>query len=550
MPLQGRCVQLLRAGHRSVRVVVTCQQPGAAPLADDSWQLTPSTAAAAAQDLSLPLQLQLSQNTQQQQGRQALALSVVVLAGSMQSSTTHNAAPADALSPAGAADAATAASTSQASAAILAKLPLLVLPAGAAAELQQLAAGMVLEGLQPAAAYQELLPLLQDFAVVLSSSSSSSGTHRHGSAEGSQQQQQQHRQQHLLGAVAAALLDCFEQHGLAECAKLLTNCAGTAAQAVALRVEQSSSNSKEADVAGNAAAEGAAEAASSKLWSSKSLQDDCAGCAPVSSSSSSSSMGSAASCKPSSSSNTNAGQEATGCSTGVQQQQQSGQPASDAGTLVVCYKTLLFGFPAAVEPAYLAYKAAALRSTDFLSVLSYGVGLTATAVKLMCSMADSRMLRIMVLQAGFLFIHAVTHFLIWAAGAGVPQLVALQQWRNTVLAGSATLAICMFAATSLRGGIWAAASLADRLGEEPGVLYWVFVVYRHVMQPLRLRIGLLKSLLLAVEYLVLDHITHLYVKPRLPWLGAAGTAVLMVALHLAIAARLELGMRKSFVRSM
>jgi hypothetical protein len=78
-------------------------------------------------------------------------------------------------------------------------------------------------------------------------------------------------------------------------------------------------------------------------------------------------------------------------------------------------------------------------------------------------------------------------------------------------------------------------------------LYWVFVAYRHVMQPLRLRIGLLPSLLLAAEYTVLD---SLYMRPRLPWLGAAGTAVLAVAVHLLIVARLEFGMRRSFVHNL
>jgi hypothetical protein len=70
------------------------------------------------------------------------------------------------------------------------------------------------------------------------------------------------------------------------------------------------------------------------------------------------------------------------------------------------------------------------------------------------------------------------------------------------------------------------------------------------MQPLWLRIGLLPSLLLAVEYTALDHITHLYARPRLPWLGAAGAALLMVAVHLVIAAKLELRLRRSFVSSM
>jgi hypothetical protein len=68
-------MQLLRAGHSSVRVVVTSQLPGAAALADNTWQL-PNTGAAAAAvvprspeaddahgalaDVCLPVQLTLS----------------------------------------------------------------------------------------------------------------------------------------------------------------------------------------------------------------------------------------------------------------------------------------------------------------------------------------------------------------------------------------------------------------------------------------------------------------------------------------------------------
>jgi hypothetical protein len=550
--------QLLQAGQRSVRVVVTSQQPGAPPLADQTWQ-PPTSAEAAPEDLCLPLQLQLSDaQCLLPQQQQPVALSVVVLAGSRQDNNVHIAAPSGLAAAAAEPDAAMRIDSVHAPAAALAKLPLLVLPAGGAAELQQLHAGLTSEGLQPAAAYQEILPLLQDLAVILSSNSSSSiATHVQGDT-GAPQQQQQHGGPHMLHVVRCALLECFEAQGLANCTELLSF-ADTAAQAAAVEGTQSSAaSSPAAEVATAAAAadggsgvscSAAAAAGDTGNLSCRSMQSETASCAAVSSSSRVVDTG-----KPTcstSSSSTSDSQEATGAAAAAarhqQQQQLSGQQSIDAGALSVCYETLLWGFPAAVEPMYLSFKAAALRSTDFLSVLSYGVGLTATAIKLMCSVTDRHEMRIMVLQAGFLLIHAITHVVVWAAGTGAPQLIALQQWRNTVLAGSASLAICMFAATSVRGGVWAAASLAHQLGDKPGMLYWVFVVYRHVMQPLRLRIGLLPSLLLAAEYTALD---HLYMKPQLPWLGTVGTALLMVAVHLALAARLELGMRRSVVRSL
>jgi hypothetical protein len=574
-------MQLLHAGHSSVRVVVASQLPGAAALADNTWQLPNTGAAAAAAvprspeaddaadppaDACLPVQLKLSdlEKLQQQQQEHDIALSVVILGGCVPDAAAHSTAPAGtdtadaAAIPSAAAASARAAdgiSSHVAPTAVLAKLPLLVLPPAAAAELQALYTGLTAEqGLPPAAAYQELLPLLQDLAVVLSSnlllSSNSTSSEEHGAGSAGAMRHDGDAQG-MVQLLVDALLQCCEQQGLIECSKLVVGCAGITAHAAVAPADKESAETRSQAVAEATAAACDGDAhctatVASSLGSARVQGTD-------NSSSSSASMKAAKLAGSSSSSGSSSkakySQEALAPAAGQQQQQQpsSGQHATAPGALTAGLATLLWGFPAAAEPAYQSFKAAALRNTDFLSMLSYGVGLTATVVKVMSSVTDSSTLRFLTLQAAFLFIHAVTHVAVWAAGTGVHRLVALQQWRNALLAGSATLAICLIGATSVRGGVWAAANLANQLGDKLSVYWWVFVVYRHVMQPLRLRIGVLPSLLLAVEYISLD---SLYMRPQLPWLGAAGTALLAVAVHLVIVARLEFGMRRSFVRSL
>jgi hypothetical protein len=483
---------------------------------------------------------------------------VVILGGCIPDA--HSAAPAGTETADAAADAAAAgqeaadgSSSHAAPTAVLAKLPLLVLPPAAAAELQALHTRLTAEqGLSPAAAYQEVLPLLQDLSVVLSSnlllSSNSTSSDEHG-ADRADAMQQHGDAQGMVQLLVDALLQCCEQQSLTECSKLVVGYVCIAAHAAVAPAGKESEETQLQAVAEATAAACDGDAHCTAAVAS-SLGGACMQGTDNSSSSSSANMQGdkvAGSSSGSGLNSTTYSQAASAPAAGQQQQPSSGQHATGPGTLTVGLGTLLGGFPAAVEPAYQSCKATALRNSDFLSMLSYGVGLTATVVKVMSSVTDSSALRFLALQPAFLFIHAVTHVAVWAAETGVHRLVALQQWRNALLAGSATLAICLIAATSERGGMWAAGSLAIQLGDRLSLYWWVFVVYRHVMQPLRLRIGVLPSLLLAAEYISLD---SLYMRPQLPWLGVAGTAVLAVTVHLLIVARLEFGMRRSFARSL
>jgi hypothetical protein len=209
----------------------------------------------------------------------------------------------------------------------------------------------------------------------------------------------------------------------------------------------------------------------------------------------------------------------------------------------------VFGFPAAVEAAYLAYKSEALRNSDFMSMLSYSAGLFASLLKMVCAVMYSSVVeaRVTALRGGFLAIHVLTHALMWAASTrAVARLTALQQWRDTVLVAGVTMALCMFTGAALCDGAWGTAGMAALRGDKPAA-YWVFLVYRHLVQPTRLRIGLLASLLLAAEFLAVD---VAFARPQLLWLGPNVTALLLVSLQLCIAGALEFSVRMSFVRSL
>jgi hypothetical protein len=482
-------------------------------------------------------------------------------------------APAD-VSPSGQGNS----SSDHTHAAVLAKLPLLVLPPAAASDLQALATGLTAEqGLAPAAAYQELLPLLQDLAVVLTHhgssprpSTSSAGPAVLGQLESSQQA--------LLQSLVAALLACFEQQGMVHCMHLLHGlvkatdallAAGSPQIAPAMiSGERQGSDAVVTETGlGPAGAAAGSAAGSAVRRSTGSAGVLMIGRLASLSSHGSGSSGSSGKNSSFSNSNTGVSSKLTGSSsyqtmsscqeaeadlpTGQQQQQQqqARQTALGSGAIRLGFGTLVFGFLAGMEAAYCAYKSGMLRNSDFLSMLSYSAGLFASSLKMACAVMSSSAVqaRVTALRAGFLIIHVITHALMWAASTGaVPQLILLQQWRDAVLVGGVTLALCMFAGVALCEGVWGAAGVTALQGSKTSA-YWVFMLYRHVVQPTWLRIGLLPWLLLAAEFLAVDTV---FVRPRLPWLGPGVTALLLVFVQSGIAAALEVSVRRSFVRSL
>jgi hypothetical protein len=249
--------QLLVAGQRTVRVVVTTAGlPTGQLLLDKTWQLPTAAATAAtasAEDAvaGKPMRLQLPLPASYTAAAPATAaaiatpsvLSVILLTGSDAAaahSSTNDATGTAATAAASIASAATAddanaldlnptdSTHSHPLAHVLAKLPLLVLPAAAAGELQQLYTALVAEGASCSAAYQQLLALLQDLAGVLVQAAA---TTAHMSSSNSSSSSSSK----VTGEIVRALAAYFASKGMSGCLQLLpahlTDAAAAAAAA-------------------------------------------------------------------------------------------------------------------------------------------------------------------------------------------------------------------------------------------------------------------------------------------------------------------------------
>lgn len=421
--------QLLHAGLCSVRVVVSSQLPTPRLLLDCAWQLpgtaergasvTPSPAAdqgAVAEEGCVQLQLPLSSVLADQQIQ---VLTVVLLAGG--SAAAANAWERDLAVPAfnvWQMSQATADSQSgQGPSAVIAQLPLLVLPSGAASELQQLMARTASEGLPSSFAYAQLYPLLRDLGAVLCSAA--------GDGDAAQQA--------LRLQVLHALSACFTEHGLQLCQQLLP-----AWQTL------SDSSAGGASQTGLVGTGGAVAAGSSRLGAAGMVGD---------------ALSSELHSKGGAAFNGNSGGGShPAVDLGVPGVGVTHAAARPPSAYHVGWKAMLCGFPPPVEAAYMSYKAVIMRKTDLGLMLISTVGFVAMCVKLLATLvsqggagADQVQAYLAVLCALFVAIHAAMRTVVWAAGV-VPQLGALQQWRSAVLYGGPTLVMCIIAGCLCRGG--------------------------------------------------------------------------------------------------
>jgi hypothetical protein len=358
-------VQLLHAArHNILRIVVAAacsDAPSAVEarcvLLDQTWELSNAPVGAIG-GTRLPLELQLPATVEPQ----AQVLSVVVLQNAPTAAVSEGPASAEAAAEA---EAEAAAGIGDASAAVLAKLPLLVLPAAAASELQALATGLTAEqGLAPAAAYQELLPLLQDLASVVSNM-------QHGSSAS---------QNPLHRAMLAALEECFEAHGMEACQQLLALLDASAA-APAAAAEGGNASVQGEPTAAQPAAAAAPPPHSSAAAEDKDDSNEAAGQAVQSqqptSNNSSSSSGSSSCCSVSCDS-------AIGSTFAASTPAMAALHACDAGALPdsacqVSVWSVLFRFPNAAAQAYASFKCTHMVKLDFLCMMIYAIGLIPTA---------------------------------------------------------------------------------------------------------------------------------------------------------------------------
>jgi hypothetical protein len=240
--------QLVQAGQRSVRVVVTpAQLPAGQLLLDKTWQLPSTAAPAAAEADAAPSATAAASECKDnlKPVRLQLQLSLGIAAGSAEMMTPAIAAAsvlsATVLAGGGATAAASAAAAAAASAAaaaaaepsepqtaeertprpahVLAKLPLLLLPAAAADELHQLYTALVAAGASCSTAYQQLLPLLQDMAGVLMHAAAAAAASDVGSTASTAHQSSSSSS--LMAEIVDELAACFARQGMDSCLQLL-----------------------------------------------------------------------------------------------------------------------------------------------------------------------------------------------------------------------------------------------------------------------------------------------------------------------------------------
>lgn len=253
---KGAVQHMLQQGHRQVRCVVALQPEGAV-LLDQAWPLSQepaaaaegvrasadSAAATAAEQQDMRLQLKFTCDAAVQQGtgssRQFRVLSVVVLAkdGKGKDKKPQEAAANASVSSSrsskdgslGFAEAAAVVSGA-AVPGVIAHLPLLLLPGGAAAEMQGVVEAAVSFGMARTQANQQLLlRLVQDWALlVLLSDSSSSNNSSSGSSDSTIGRAMQPPLQHMQQSLYDSLSAYFMQHKMEQCRKLLGSLGGKA----------------------------------------------------------------------------------------------------------------------------------------------------------------------------------------------------------------------------------------------------------------------------------------------------------------------------------
>jgi hypothetical protein len=207
--------------------------------------------------------------------------------------------------------------------------------------------------------------------------------------------------------------------------------------------------------------------------------------------------------------------------------------------------TLLFGFhEAAVEAAYRSYKSSAIQQQVMWSAAVFGALLCFSAVRVvlvwvhqgiglmgLSPTQHNMQLIIAAMRLLHLFVHAGTRTLVCAAHMlqhyqRYPLcgwLGSVQQHSSAVLAAGVVFLTFLGVAFVLTGGVWGAAAVAANL--EYQALPWVFCAYRHVVDPLQIRAGMVTTLVYLVLQVVL--FDPLFNRPQLLGLGPNGTALLL-----------------------
>jgi hypothetical protein len=544
--------QLLAAGSTSLRVVVAAQ-PSGVLLLDRHWELPQAVAAG---DGSMRLQLPLDGELMRQEVKEGslsevLVLSVVVLAGG--NSTTTTTTTSSATAKAGAAPS-TSRSSSEAggkeASLVLASIPLLVLPPGACQEIEEVFEAALDAGMMRDEAYRLLLPLLQDWVALLLWQGPGGGAGLTAADLETCYQGQQ--------AAVAALSEYFTRFGMVECHRLLLQqqqkLAGQAVHG------ESELGMREGCKTGFSAwlqqlrfaATIGSEAGAGGLKRRNVSSQDAAGGA-ISRSPPRPSAGKLAAdgkTKPSSIMSEIVGAGLPGCD------EASAAYSSLPRGLSVGLRSVLFGFPAPVQTAYLQYKASSLQRQDLVLTCVYVIGVVVGLVKLALVLCQQwatdqpfslELVAVAVTRVGLAACGAAPNVLLWAVIMGQrrwPLLAYVLQWRGVVLEGSLVLQIWFSSFCFGLQGVWGYA-ISKLIGGYHASAVVCFL-YNHVAQPFLVRPGPGGMLLHMAALFMWAYPMSGW--PVLPTLGKDASWRLAFAVNVVTVVLLELRMQHTFVR--
>jgi hypothetical protein len=450
---------------------------------------------------------------------------------------------------------AAAAHTSSAAPAVIACLPLLVLPAAAQQELQQLFTAAVAAGLTCSQAYQQLLPMLQDWATVLLWPGCSNAAAAAGQASSAEQPQQQDIPlQVLYDALSAG----FAELNMPKCLALLTQQHERQQQQQQVRQQEE----EEAEIAaGSRPAPMAAETSSSCSSLSEASRISAA-CMQDTESCKSEKEGTAAgsSC---SRANVTTGPAAAAAACSVADPPPHATAAPSAAYSVT-WRTILFGFSdAAVQQEYVTYRSAELKLQDYGVMLWYSVGVVAMLCKGVLLVASSnadaaQQLWVLAVKGSMVCFNWLPFLLLWSAASNwnsrssaraLLQRVSLLllRWRGAVIMAALVAQFGVIYACLWVGGLWgvALADVAQQYNGAPALL----AAYNHVVQPLLFRAP---SAVLTFCALLRVCIESEYPPPTielLRWLSHDAAWVLLASGGLWLAVALERSQQRRFARA-
>lgn len=580
----GLVQDLLHQGHQHVRVVIS-KQPSGIVLLDEQCQLQEPnvhTSLASGQQTAAEhhqcyqrvcLELAVASDAvasdaEFSSSMQHQVLSVVVLADTKAPwkeatahtvcSTTSSAGSVEADATAAAREVAAvqdAAGGAAAGCGVLAQLPIVMLPASAHQEFEQLVHSICNNfGVSAVQAQQLTVPLVSDLASVLSKLAAVSRGHSQGSNKDSSKSSMYTpgHAESVIDLTVDGLLAYFGQCRMFECRKLLQSVVQQRGlvSAVADPLKAVAATGDKGDANEPSSASGAsAEAPASASYATCSAMPGSNGGArgPKAGEQLGSHVAGGTTTRGASTQTTTKHSMAVTryCQPAFNTPAELEQMMLSPNACSINWKTTLLGFSdTSVEKVYASYKSICMRKWDFLVMLWYLFGFCSSTLKhavLVVRGADVQQLLVSQLRVLMVFISVVPPAVLWAASYP-GRLHMLIRWRGTVHVAAVLVMLAICGAYFCLGGAYQAAitSLGDTYNTSPSIV----LSYNAAVQPFILR----TEVPATVTYICchLFGLNMVFGRRGLGPLSAKAAHHFLTALNLALTVFLEFKLRQSF----